>query len=162
MADKIVVMRDSDAWSRPARRSTLYDHPVNQFVAGFIGSPSMNFLPGVLRRAGGAARVDFGGGVSLPAPAAAASLHDGQSVVYGTRPEHMELAQGEDGVATEVVVVEPTGADTQVFAKIAGVEVTSVFRDRHAFRPGEIIRLRPDPARAHLFDAASGVRLAHH
>jgi multiple sugar transport system ATP-binding protein len=59
-----------------------------------------------------------------------------------------------------VVVVEPTGADTQLFTKIAGVEVTSVFRDRHAFRPGEIIRLRPDPARAHLFDAGSGVRLA--
>ena len=64
------------------------------------------------------------------------------------------------GVPTEVVVVEPTGADTQVFSKIAGVEVTSVFRDRHAFRPGEMVRLRPDPTRAHLFDAATGVRLA--
>jgi multiple sugar transport system ATP-binding protein len=58
-------------------------------------------------------------------------------------------------------VVEPTGADTQVFTRIAGVEVATVFRDRHAFRPGEMIRLRPDPARAHLFDAATGARLAH-
>ena len=49
---------------------------------------------------------------------------------------------------------------SQVFTKLAGVEVTSVFRDRHPFRPGEMIRLRPDPTRAHLFDAASGVRLA--
>ena len=81
-------------------------------------------------------------------------------MIYGTRPEHIELAAGDEGVATEVVVVEPTGADTQVFTKMAGVEVASVFRDRHAFRPGEMIRLRPDPARAHLFDAASGVRLA--
>jgi multiple sugar transport system ATP-binding protein len=71
----------------------------------------------------------------------------------------MQLASGDDGVATAVVVVEPTGADTQVFTKIAGVEVTSVFRERHAFRPGEIIRLRPDPARAHLFDAGTGMRL---
>jgi len=57
------------------------------------------------------------------------------------------------------VVVEPTGADTQVFAKVAGVEVTGVFRERHEFRPGETIRLKPDPSRAHLFDAASGQRL---
>jgi multiple sugar transport system ATP-binding protein len=138
----------------------LYDHPVNQFVDGFIGSPAMNFLPGVLRRANGAARVELADGSSLPAPVNAAAAQDGQKVVYGTRPEHMELAGAGDGVATEVVVVEPTGADTQLFTKIAGVEVTSVFRDRHAFRPGEIIRLRPDPARAHLFDAGSGVRLA--
>ena len=114
-----------------------------------------------MRRANGSARVEFGEGVWLPAPTHATSAQDGQQVLYGTRPEHMQLAGGDEGVATEVVVVEPTGADTQVFTKLAGVEITSVFRDRHAFRPGEIIRLRPDPARAHLFDADSGVRLAH-
>ena len=58
------------------------------------------------------------------------------------------------------LVVEPTGAETQVYTKIAGVEVTSVFRERHDFKPGETIRLKPDAARAHLFDAASGMRLA--
>jgi multiple sugar transport system ATP-binding protein len=113
----------------------------------------------VLKRANGQARVEFADGVSLPAPEGAAG-EDGQRVVYGTRPEHMTLAAGSEGVPSEVVVVEPTGADTQVFTKLAGVEVTSVFRDRHAFRPGETIRLAPDPARAHLFDAASGTRLA--
>ena len=58
------------------------------------------------------------------------------------------------------IVVEPTGADTQVFTKIAGVEVTSVFRERHDFKPGETIRLKPDVTRAHLFDASSGQSLA--
>ena len=159
MADKIVVMRDGRV-EQTGSPLELYDHPANQFVAGFIGSPAMNFLPGVLRRANGAARVDLGGGMSVPAPPGAAA-EDGRTVIYGTRPEHMQLAQGDDGLPTEVVVVEPTGADTQVFTKIAGVEVTSVFRDRHDFRPGELIRLRPDPLRAHLFDAASGERLAH-
>lgn len=72
----------------------------------------------------------------------------------------MELTDSSHGVATEVIVVEPTGADTQIFSKIAGVEVTSVFRERHTFRPGETIHLKPDPARAHLFDATSGKRLA--
>jgi multiple sugar transport system ATP-binding protein len=158
MADKIVVMRDGRV-EQTGSPLELYDHPANQFVAGFIGSPAMNFLPGVLRRLGGNARVELEGGMSLPAPTSASGL-DGQKVIYGTRPEHMELTGGSDGVATEVVVVEPTGADTQIFSKIAGVEVTSVFRDRHAFRPGEIIRLRPDASRAHLFDAASGTRLA--
>jgi multiple sugar transport system ATP-binding protein len=138
----------------------VYDHPANQFVAGFIGSPAMNFLPGVLKRADGQARVQLTDGISLPLPAGVAGA-DGQRVIYGSRPEHIALANGGgDGVASEVVVVEPTGADTQVFSKIAGVEVTSVFRDRHAFRPGEMIRLRPDPDRAHLFDAATGQRLA--
>jgi multiple sugar transport system ATP-binding protein len=160
MADKIVVMRDGRV-EQTGSPLELYDRPVNQFVAGFIGSPAMNFLPGVLKRANGTARVELAGGLSLPAPASAHAAADGQQVIYGTRPEHMELAGGEDGVPTEVVVVEPTGADTQVFTKIAGIEVTSVFRDRHAFRPGQIIRLRPDPGRAHLFDAGTGVRLAH-
>ena len=159
MADRVVVM-NGGIIEQAGPPQELYHHPVSQFVAGFIGSPAMNFLPGVLRRSGGGARVELAGGVSLPAPAVNGNVADGQPVIYGTRPEHMELASGGDGVATEVVVVEPTGADTQVFTKIAGVEVTSVFRDRHAFRPGEIIRLRPDPGRAHLFDAGSGVRLA--
>jgi multiple sugar transport system ATP-binding protein len=158
MADKIVVMRDGVV-EQSGSPLEVYDRPANQFVAGFIGSPSMNFLPGVLRRSGGEARVELLEGISLPAPAGT-SGQDGQQVIYGTRPEHIELANGNEGVASEVVVVEPTGADTQVFTKIAGVEVTSVFRDRHAFRPGEVIRLRPDATRAHLFDAASGVRLA--
>src|SRR5688572_5632764 len=159
MADKIVVMRDGRV-EQTGSPLELYDHPVNQFVAGFIGSPAMNFLPGVLRRANGNARVEFGNDLWLPAPTQASSAQDGQQVLYGTRPEHMLLASGDEGVATEVVVVEPTGADTQVFTRLAGVEITSVFRERHEFRPGEIIRLRPDPGRAHLFDAASGVRLA--
>jgi multiple sugar transport system ATP-binding protein len=159
-ADKIVVMRDGRV-EQTGSPLELYDSPANQFVAGFIGSPAMNFLPGVLRRANGNAHIDFGAGLSLPAPPGGSALQDGHSVIYGTRPEHMQLTDGEDGVPTEVVVVEPTGADTQVFTKIAGVEVTSVFRDRHPLRPGQTIRLRPDPTRAHLFDAASGARLAH-
>jgi multiple sugar transport system ATP-binding protein len=159
MADQIVVMRDGIV-EQTGSPLDLYDHPANQFVAGFIGSPAMNFLPGVLRRANGSAHVDLGNGHTLPAPVHGSDAADGQKVIYGTRPEHMELASGEEGVAGEVVVVEPTGADTQVFTKLAGVEVTSVFRERHTFRPGDLIRLRPDPTRAHLFDAATGARLA--
>jgi len=154
MADKIVVMRDGIV-EQTGSPLELYDHPVNQFVAGFIGSPAMNFLPGIVK--GG--HVELEGGAKLPIPTNARAS-DGQQVVYGTRPEHIELATGNEGIATEVVVVEPTGADTQVFTKIAGVEVTSVFRERHDFKPGASIRLKPDPVRAHLFDATTSLRLA--
>ena len=153
MADKIVVMRDGIV-EQTGTPLQLYDHPANQFVAGFIGSPSMNFLPGTVK----GSQVELEGGAMLPMPTNARAV-EGQKVVYGTRPEHIDMATDSDGVATEVVVVEPTGADTQVFTKIAGVEVTSVFRERHDFKPGAMIRLKPDPTRAHLFDAASGVRL---
>ena len=153
LADKIVVMRDGEV-EQIGTPLQLYDSPVNRFVAGFIGSPSMNFLPGVV----GNGQVLLEGGAALPLPAGSRGK-EGQAVLYGTRPEHIDLVQGEDGIATEVIVVEPTGADTQIFTRIAGVEVTSIFRERHEFRPGAPIRLRPDAARAHLFDAQSGKRL---
>jgi multiple sugar transport system ATP-binding protein len=58
-----------------------------------------------------------------------------------------------------VIVVEPTGPETQVFADLAGSEISAVFRERHTFKPGETIMLKPDLANVHLFDAEKGMRL---
>jgi multiple sugar transport system ATP-binding protein len=102
--------------------------------------------------------IEFAGGVALPVPRGA-RVEDGQSVLYGMRPEHFALVE-RDGLPAEVVVVEPTGADTQLFCKFNGQELTSLVRDRVSCRAGDRIALLPDPARAHLFDAASGQRLA--
>jgi multiple sugar transport system ATP-binding protein len=157
MADQIVVMRDGIVEQR-GQPLDLYDHPANLFVAGFIGSPAMNFLPGTLRRANGEARIDLGPGVSVPAPRDALGA-DGQRIVFGSRPEHLMLASGGQGITAAVVVVEPTGADTQVFAKFGDTEMTAVFRERHDFKPGETISLLPDHERTHLFDAESGKSL---
>ncbi len=157
MADQIVVMRDGLVEQR-GKPLELYDHPANLFVAGFIGSPAMNFLPATLRRDGGGARLEMPGGASVPAPRDAGG-EDGQKVVFGTRPEHLELAAGDRGLAATVVVVEPTGADTQVFAKIQGTDVTAVFRERHEFHAGDAIRLMPDHDRTHIFDAGTGKSL---
>ena len=84
---------------------------------------------------------------------------DGQPVVYGTRPEHLMLADV-GGIPAHVVVLEPTGMDTFVACRHEGVELSAVFRERHDFAPGSTIRLQPDLQRAHLFDAGTGQLLA--
>jgi multiple sugar transport system ATP-binding protein len=148
MADKIVVMNNGRV-EQIGSPLELYDDPANLFVAGFIGSPAMNFLKG---RLNGAA-VAVGSGISLPVKT---RLESGRDVLVGVRPEHLAVAA--DGVPAEVVVVEPTGADTQIFCKLAGTAVTAVVRERHEFRPGESIRLKPQLT--YLFDPSSGARLA--
>jgi multiple sugar transport system ATP-binding protein len=157
MADQIVVMRDGVVEQR-GQPLDLYDRPANLFVAGFIGSPAMNFLPGVLRRGGDGAAVELHGGARVTVPAGVKG-EDGRRVVLGVRPEHLTLSTNGSGLPASVVVVEPTGADTQVFAKFGDTEVTAVFRERHGFATGETIRLLPDAARAHVFDAEAGKTL---
>jgi len=150
MADKIVVMNAGKV-EQIGSPLDLYDNPANLFVAGFIGSPAMNFLPGKVSGGG----IAVGGGINLPNNAKI-GLDQGRDVLVGVRPEH--LAVDSSGVLAEVVVVEPTGADTQIFCKLAGADVTAVVRERHTFRPGAAVRLKPQLT--YLFDPSSGARLA--
>ena len=78
--------------------------------------------------------------------------------MIGVRPEHFDI--GKSCVKAQVVVVEPTGADTQVYCRVAGQDVTAVSRARHTFRPGDTIDLRPCEGKGYLFDPASGARIA--
>jgi multiple sugar transport system ATP-binding protein len=149
MADKIVVMNAGKV-EQIGSPLDLYDNPVNLFVAGFIGSPAMNFVKGKVNGGG----ISVGTGIDLPNPTR--NLDPGREVLVGVRPEHLAVDPG--GVPVEVVVVEPTGADTQIFCKLAGTDVTAVVRERHAFRPGEAVRLKPQLT--YLFDPSSGARLA--
>jgi multiple sugar transport system ATP-binding protein len=154
MADRIVVMHDGRVEQIGAPLE-LYDRPANLFVAGFIGSPAMNFFKGKIG-ANGATFFETSAGVSLPLGGKPVG-GDGRSAVYGVRPEHFILA--DDGAPGEVVVVEPTGPEIQVAAKLAGQDVIAVFRERHNFKPGDKIRLKPDPKLVHLFDETTGKRL---
>ena len=154
MADKIVVMHDGIV-EQVGAPLDLYDVPDNRFVAGFIGSPSMNFFEGTLR-IDGATYVEEPGVPRLPAPAMPTTF-DGRSVIYGIRPEHLSLA--DEGIEAQVQVVEPTGAEIQVVSRIGTRDVMAIFRERHPFRPRDTIRLRFDPARVHLFDAKTGQRV---
>jgi multiple sugar transport system ATP-binding protein len=151
MADKIVVMHDGLVEQIGAPLE-LYDRPANRFVAGFIGSPAMNFLPA---RVGGA-------GISIAAASdfsfpVQTRLEANREVLLGIRPEHLEIA--DNGFEAEVIVIEPTGSETQLFARVGGQEIAAVFRERHEFAPGQRIRLRPRAECAHIFDPSSGQRI---
>lgn len=155
MADRIVVMHDGRV-EQIGNPLELYDCPANLFVASFIGSPAMNLLRGVYRTDGGEPRVEFADGSRLPAPAAC--VRDGQTVICGVRPEHLSLAGAGEGLPGKIHVVEPTGADTQVISRVGSSDLCAVFRERHAFRPGESISLKAEVSRIHLFDAEGGAR----
>jgi multiple sugar transport system ATP-binding protein len=156
MADKIVVMHDGLVEQIGAPLD-LYDRPDNLFVAGFIGSPAMNMIKGHIR-VNGTASFEGPAGVKFSLATASPS-NDGRPVVYGVRPEHFSLSA--DGAEAEVQVIEPTGSELQVVAKLGGEDVIAVFRERHQFKPGEKIRLKPDPQLVHLFDEATGKRLTN-
>jgi multiple sugar transport system ATP-binding protein len=157
MADRIVVMHDGVV-EQVGEPLDLYDQPANLFVAGFIGSPAMNFINATIKRNGGAPSAVAPDGTVLPLPTHAGG-RDGQKVVYGIRPEHLDLTPEANGLPAEVVVVEPTGAEILVFTHLAGQEVAVVFKERHKFRPGDKISLAPHAGTVHMFDQESGERL---
>jgi multiple sugar transport system ATP-binding protein len=157
MADKIVVMHDGIVEQIGAPLD-LYDRPANLFVAGFIGSPAMNFIDGQIgRRDGRPIFLTSDDGLALPVPDGAKGIEEGRPVVYGVRPEHI-LRNG-DGQEVSVSVLEPTGSEMQVFMRLGKHDIVAVFRERLTVRPGETIRVSPDPAAVHLFDKASGMRI---
>jgi multiple sugar transport system ATP-binding protein len=160
MADRIVVMHDGVVEQIGAPLE-LYDHPRNLFVAQFIGSPAMNVVNGKLRRAGGDTVVETQDGVRWPVlrePAAA----DGADVSYGVRPEHLAVVQSgtADSVPAEVVVVEPTGAETELLVRSGSSDITVVTHGRSKINPGDQIALRVAPGSVHVFDSRSGSRIS--
>src|SRR5258707_10086246 len=142
MADRIVVMHDGRV-EQIGTPLDLYDNPANLFVAGFIGSPAMNFIKGNLHRSGGSVWVEAKDGVRLPGEQGVGGS-EGQAVVYGVPPEHMSVVgAGNGGVPAKVTVVEPTGADTYVYAEIAGEQVFAGFDEPYHFAPDQVIHLHP-------------------
>lgn len=154
MADRIVVMHDGiiEQIGTPLE---LFDRPGNLFVAQFIGSPAMNVFAGTV---GGGAVEALGARWPLPAGSGA---RDGQAVHYGIRPTDLELAEAGDAgaVSARVVVVEPTGAETELLVQVGDQQLTVVMHGRTAAQPDQTVYLRFDAAKAHVFDSGSGQRL---
>jgi multiple sugar transport system ATP-binding protein len=156
MADRIVVMHDGIV-EQIGTPLELFDHPGNLFVAQFIGSPSMNVAQGVLHLAGGQAHVTAEG-ASWPALSVAGG-QDGQAVHYGIRPTDITLAAAGQGIAAQVVVVEPTGAETELLVQVGEFKLVVTLHGRTDAQPNDTVYLHIDPAKTHLFDAATEQRL---
>lgn len=145
LADRIVVMQNGHI-EQVGTPLELYDHPVNEFVATFIGAPSMNLLSGNLEN-----NTITIGTQDYPGPVGT------EKVNVGVRPEHLILSA--NGLPMTVKVVEPTGSETMVFLDFEGQDVVAVFRERHEFNPGQTIHLQPDTAHLHVFKADTGTRI---
>ncbi len=158
LAHRVAVM-DHGALQQIGTPREVYDAPANLFVAGFMGAPAMNLIQGTVRRDG----VPGGDGPGVEANGhrlpigAETGAGDGQTVIYGIRPEHLDIA--DDGFPARVLVVEPTGSETLVFLRFGEIEIVAVFRDWHDFEPGQTLHLRPRAEHAHIFDIATGVCL---
>jgi multiple sugar transport system ATP-binding protein len=157
MADRIVVMHGGII-EQVGAPLELYDRPANRFVAGFIGSPAMNFLEGHIEIGDVPSFVGKHGAVLPLPPGTGQNISQGQPVLYGIRPEHLVVDRASATMA-EVSVVEPTGAETQLFAKLGGHDVLSLMRERIQVRPGDLVPLAPVVEAVHLFDAATGIRI---
>jgi multiple sugar transport system ATP-binding protein len=155
MADKIVVLQDGKV-EQIGTPLDLYDSPANLFVAGFIGSPAMNFISGRLE-GGERPMLVTASGSKIPlaaAPRAAA----GREIVMGVRPEHVTIG-GPLAIPAQIMVVEPTGYETQLVARVAGQDIIGVFRQRLTDRPGDSIALTL-AGPLHFFEAQTGEALA--
>ncbi len=152
MANRIVVLNEG-VIQQVGAPLELYDKPANTFVAGFIGSPTMNFIEGV---AGAKGEVKLADGSSIAT--GATSLKPGHEVTLGIRPEHLQLSG--KGLRGEVQVIEPLGMTTQIAVKALGQQLTLMAMERTALSPGQPVHLSASSKHIHVFDRANGRRFA--
>jgi multiple sugar transport system ATP-binding protein len=163
LADRIVVMKDGEI-VQVGRPMEVYENPVDRFVAGFIGAPKMNFLPGrVVEGAGGRLAFALAEGISLPLPEArraAYAPYVGRGMELGLRPEYLRVGRiASPGAATfeaTVDVVEPMGAEGLAFLTLAGVEVVAVCDPHFLPESDLLVPLTAEMAKCHLLEAESG------
>jgi multiple sugar transport system ATP-binding protein len=154
MADRIVVLQSGTVQQYDTPEA-VYERPANQFVAGFIGSPAMNFFP-VEWRGEGVVLSQSGAAVPLGA-ASCSPLRQAGKGVLGIRPEHFVVAADPaEGIAVTIKLVEPLGSDTLIHFDLAGA--SAIARVDPSLRPkvGDLLSLRPQPGKTHLFDGNDG------
>lgn len=162
MADRIVVMRDG-VIEQVGAPLDLYDRPANTFVASFIGSPTMNLLSGTVSVGETGPVFAAGDRVVLPLPEWVGSELSGRRMIYGIRPENIAVVPGDEamgGVKASVRLIEPTGSDTHLKLEADGVEILCAIRERLALSTNDTVSIMPDSSKVHLFDEASGERIA--
>ena len=151
LGDRLLILHEG----RPAQLATpmdVFEHPADTYVAGFVGSPTMNFLPGRLVNEGRAVRLQAGPIIPLT------GRWGGGAVTLGLRPEHLTL--GAHGFALTVDLIEPLGSEALIHGRVAGRDAdTVVVKVSGAVRPGETVTVAVEAESAHVFDAATGQRI---
>ena len=154
LADRIVIL-DKGEIQQIGTPEEVYDTPATVFVAGFIGAPPMNVLPGRVTEAG----IEIGPGLCLPLPDATRRAIGGRPVLCGVRPEHLVWAPADGPIQAEALVVEPLGADTLVvFAAGEGTMIARV-PPKTVRQAGDRLRLSVAPGGVHVFAADTGRRI---
>jgi sn-glycerol 3-phosphate transport system ATP-binding protein len=159
LGDRLVVMDNGHA-AQIGSPLEVYQRPATVFVAGFIGSPAMNFVDAMVEEGGGAVRLP--GDVRLPLNGSAVPGWAGRKVTLGVRPEHLELDRtGPGTVRLSVNQVELLGADTLVHGRIGpdGTALTVRLNDVHRIEKHATVDLRVPPEKLHLFDPETGRRI---
>ena len=157
MGDQLVVLRDGRV-EQIGSPLDVYRRPATAFVGGFIGSPSMNFLDG--RIDGGGRNLRLADAVNVPLTGAGLSGQEGRDLIVGIRPEHIRINGAAPLAELPVELVEPLGAQTLLEVRL-GKELIAVSVDgAMAIKPGDRVPLALDSGQLHLFDRASGARVA--
>ncbi len=161
LADRIAIMRGG-AIQQLADPHTIYNRPINKYVAGFIGSPSINFLEGSVDTSNGAQFVADGIAVDLSRYEFQGTAEN-QIVSFGIRPEHIQVGNAEDAgsfSATVLIdVVEPMGSDTLVWSKLAGQDFRFRVDGQSTLKSGDEVAINFDPGRASIFNSENELRI---
>ena len=164
LADRVVVM-NAGRIEQVGAPNDLYHSPATKFVAGFIGSPAMNFMACGLEEAAGALRVNLGGGIVFPVPADRNARYrphlGGKRLLFGLRPEDIfeqrpHIEPGQHAFEAVPEVVEPLGMETLVFFAVGGVEICGRVNPDCGARPGAALKVVADLRHMHLIDDESG------
>jgi sn-glycerol 3-phosphate transport system ATP-binding protein len=155
LADRLVVMNQGVAEQIGAPKD-VYTYPATTYVAGFIGSPAMNFLPAKVAERG----IQLGSGQTLGLEVAGLGSLRGRTVTFGVRPEHLTLGEGPGAFDFRIDVTEELGADTLLHGPLDGTDIVVRLPGSLGLRAGDQIRLHPDPSLVHLFDSETGKRIA--
>src|SRR5215210_3837611 len=164
MGTRIAVMADG-LLQQVGTPQQLYDHPVNRFVAGFIGSPSMNFVDVTMSGKDGSSLDAEGGAIKIPLPPRfreAVGPTTGRKLVAGFRPEHLEIGDATGNAAAlraTADVVEYLGNEELIHVRAGGRDLVAIVSSEHRVKPGDVIDFRIPLEKLHLFDADSGLTL---
>jgi len=153
LADRLVVMNAGVA-EQIGRPKDVYAVPASTYVAGFIGSPAMNFLPATVAEDG--IRLASGGLIGLDLPLGPLV---GRKVTFGVRPEHLQPGDGHGAFDFDVDVTEELGADTLLHGPLDGTDIVVRLPGSMGVQAGAKLRLRADSALVHLFDPETGKRI---